>query len=112
MADRRGVPGAPRGRKRHQRISLEPIRQGVRPNEHPQQDDQLSRARFAEHQGLGACVRAREIYRLSACVERLLAPPERRRIARRCAALERGNGAVEVACMIEEMAYSRKVDHP
>jgi hypothetical protein len=80
------------------------------PNEHPQQDDQLARARFVEHQDLGACVRAREIYRLSGCVERLLAPGERRRIARRCATLERGNGAVEFARLIEEMAYSRRVD--
>jgi Glycosyltransferase family 28 C-terminal domain len=80
------------------------------PNEHPQQDDQLARARFVEHEDLGACVRAREIYRLSACIERLLAPGERRRIARRCATLERGNGAVEFGRLIEEMAYSRKVD--
>ena len=80
------------------------------PNEHPQQDDQLARARFVEHEDLGACVRAREIYRLSACIERLLAPGERRRIVRRCATLERGNGAVEFAGLIEEMAYSRKVD--
>ena len=80
------------------------------PNEHPQQDDQLARARFVEHEDLGACVRAREIYRLSACIERLLAPGERRRIARRCATLERVNGAVEFAGLIEEMAYSRKVD--
>jgi hypothetical protein len=80
------------------------------PNEHPQQDDQLARARFVEHQDFGACVRAREIYRLSACIERLLAPGERRRIARRCATLERGNGAAEFARLIEEMAYSRKVD--
>jgi hypothetical protein len=80
------------------------------PNEHPQQDDQLARARFVEHEDLGACVRAREIYRLSACIERLLAPGERRRIARRCATLERSNGAVEFAGLIEEMAYSRKVD--
>jgi hypothetical protein len=80
------------------------------PNEHPQQDDQLARARFVEHEDLGACVRVREVYRLSACIDRLLAPAERRRIARRCATLERGNGAVELAGLIEEMAYSRKVD--
>ena len=82
------------------------------PNEHPQQDDQLARARFVEHADLGACVRVREIYRLSAAIERLLAPAERRRIARRCATLERGNGALELAGLIEEMAYSRKVDRP
>jgi hypothetical protein len=82
------------------------------PNEHPQQDDQLARARFVEHHELGACVRVREVYRLGACIERLLAPGERRRIARRCARLERGNGALELAGLIEEMAYSRKVDRP
>jgi len=82
------------------------------PNEHPQQDDQLARARFVEHHDLGACVRVREVYRLSACIERLLAPGERRRIAGRCARLERGNGALELASLLEEMAYSRKVDRP
>jgi hypothetical protein len=82
------------------------------PNEHPQQDDQLARARFVEHQDLGACVRVGEVYRLGVCVERLLAPGERRRIAGRCARLDRGNGALEMAGLIEEMAYSRKVDRP
>jgi hypothetical protein len=82
------------------------------PNEHPQQDDQLARARFAEHHGVGACVRVREIYRLSAWVERLLQPEERRRIAERCAALDQGNGALELASFIEEMAYSRRADRP
>jgi UDP:flavonoid glycosyltransferase YjiC (YdhE family) len=82
------------------------------PNEHPQQDDQLARARFAEHQGVGACVRVREIYRLSACIKRLLQPDERRLIAERCAALDQKNGAVELASFIEEMAYSRRVDRP
>jgi hypothetical protein len=82
------------------------------PNEHPQQDDQLARARFAEHRGVGACVRVREIYRLGAWVERLLQPDERRRIAERCAALDQSNGAVELASFIEEMAYSRRVDRP
>jgi Glycosyltransferase family 28 C-terminal domain len=82
------------------------------PNEHPQQDDQLARARFAEHQGVGACVRVREIYRLSACIERLLQPDERRLIAERRAVLDQKNGAVELASFIEEMAYSRRVDRP
>ncbi|HEX6142239.1 MAG TPA: glycosyltransferase, partial [Geminicoccaceae bacterium] len=34
------------------------------PNENPQQDDQLARARWAERHGLGFCLRANEIYRL------------------------------------------------
>jgi len=80
------------------------------PNENPQQDDQLTRARFAERHGLGACVRVREVYRLGAAIERLLDPAERARIAERCAALERGNGAVETARLIEELACARRVD--
>ena len=82
------------------------------PNEHPHTDDQLARGQFAERSGAGACVRVREIYRLSACVDRLLRPDERRRIAERCATLEQSNGARELAAFIEEMAYSRKVDRP
>lgn len=82
------------------------------PNEHPQQDDQLARARFAEHHGLGACVRVRDVYRLSAWVERLLQPDERQRIAERCATLDQRNGALELASFIEEMAYSRRADRP
>jgi hypothetical protein len=80
------------------------------PNEHPQQDDQLARAQFAERQGLGACVRVRDVYRLSASIDRLLTADERQRIAARCAALDTSNGASELATFIEEMAYSRKVD--
>jgi hypothetical protein len=57
-------------------------------------------------------VRVREIYRLSAGIERLLKPEERQRIAERCATLDQSNGAREPAAFIEEMAYSRKVDRP
>jgi hypothetical protein len=71
---------------------------------------QPARALFAERRGLGACVRVREIYRLSACMDRLLRPEERQRIAERCAILDQGNGAGELAAFSEEMAYSRKVD--
>jgi hypothetical protein len=82
------------------------------PNEHPQQDDQLARARFAERHGLAACVRTREVYKLGPCIERLLDPGERQQIAHRCAALDHTNGALEFARLIEEMAYSRRVDRP
>ena len=82
------------------------------PNEHPQQDDQLARAQFAERHGLGACVRIRDAYRLSASIDRLLRPEERQRIAERCATLDQSNGARELAAFMEEMAYSRKVDRP
>jgi hypothetical protein len=71
---------------------------------------QLASAWFAELHGRGACVPVQEIYRLSACMDRLLRPEERQRIAERCAILDQGNGAGELAAFSEEMAYSRKVD--
>lgn len=82
------------------------------PNEHPQQDDQLSRARYAEHHGLGFCVRAREPYRLADCIDALLVPAERQRIRERCGLLRLENGAVEAARFIEEMVYTRRADRP
>lgn len=82
------------------------------PNEHPQQDNQLGRARYAQRHGLGFCVRTREVYRLAACVDALLDPAERERIRKACAAVRFENGAIEAARFIEEMAYSRRVDRP
>jgi UDP:flavonoid glycosyltransferase YjiC (YdhE family) len=82
------------------------------PNEHPQQDDQLGRARYAERQGFGFCVRTTEVYRLAACIDALLDPAERQRLRDGCAAIEFENGALEAARFIEEMAYGRRIDRP
>jgi hypothetical protein len=80
------------------------------PNEHPQQDNQLGRARYAERHGFGFCVRTSEVYRLAACIDALLDPAERRRLRDGCAALAFENGAIEAARFIEEMAYGRRID--
>jgi hypothetical protein len=82
------------------------------PNEHPQQDDQLARARFAESQGLGLAVRTSEVYRLPQAIEHLLAAETRAGIARRCGALAHGAGAEEAAALVLEMVRTRKVDRP
>jgi hypothetical protein len=57
---------------------------------------------------VSARVRVRQIYRLSACVDRLLRLEGRQWIAERCATLDQSNGAGELAAFIEEMAYSRR----
>ena len=80
------------------------------PNENPQQDDQLSRAVFAECHGLGLCVRRRAVYRLGPAIDRLLDPESRASIRARCATLAAPNGALEAARIIEEMAYARRAD--
>jgi Glycosyltransferase family 28 C-terminal domain len=80
------------------------------PNENPQQDDQLGRARYAERHGLGFCVRTRDIYRLKPALDRLLDPDEQSAIRARCAALDPSNGAAEAARMIEEYAFIRRVE--
>jgi hypothetical protein len=80
------------------------------PNEHPQQDDQLARAMFAESQSLGLSVRTRDVYRLGPAIDQLLDPDVRTSIRARCAALKFPNGALEAARMIEEMAYARRAD--
>jgi hypothetical protein len=80
------------------------------PNENPQQDDQLARARYAERHGLGFCLRTRDIYQLKPTLDRLLDPEEQAAIREQCAALSGRNGAVDAATMIEELAYVHRVD--
>ena len=80
------------------------------PNENPQQDDQLARARYADRHGLGICLRAQEIYRLKAALDRLLDPEEQAAIRVRCVALGTTNGAAEAARMVAEYASIRRVE--
>jgi UDP:flavonoid glycosyltransferase YjiC (YdhE family) len=80
------------------------------PNENPQQDDQLGRARYADRHGLGICLRAQEIYLLRAALGRLLDPDEQAAIRARCAALGTTNGADEAARMVAEYASIRRVE--
>lgn len=80
------------------------------PNEATEQDNQLSRALYADRHGLAACIRTKEIYRLTTTIDRFLQPDEQIRIKNNLAALDPTNGATEAALLIDEMAYSRRVD--
>lgn len=82
------------------------------PNEAMEQDNQLARALYADRQGLAVCVRTKEIYRLTAAIDRFFQPEERERIKSRLMALDPTNGAAEAASLIHELAYSRHVDRP
>lgn len=80
------------------------------PNEHPMMDDQLARARFADLNGLGFCLRAHEVYRVAPVVEKILDEDVRAGIVSRCSTLEFENGAVEVATFLEELVYGARAD--
>lgn len=80
------------------------------PNEHPQTDDQLARARHAERMGFGLLQRTRELYGLTRQLETMLEPEERAAMRRRMARLDRSNGAVEAAGIIAEAAFTMRVD--
>lgn len=80
------------------------------PNENPLQDDQLGRARYADRHGLGFCLRAQEVYRLKAVLNRLLDPAEQASIRARCAALGMTNGAAEAALMVSEYGSIQRVE--
>lgn len=80
------------------------------PNEAMEQDNQLARALYADRHGLAVCVRTKEIYRLTAMIDKLFQVDERERIRSRLAQLDPMNGATEAAELVEEIAYSRRVD--
>lgn len=80
------------------------------PNEAMEQDNQLARALYADRHGLAACVRTKEIYNLTATIDRLFEQNERQKIKDRLATLDPINGADEAATFIEEMVYSHRVD--
>lgn len=82
------------------------------PNEAMGQDNQLSRALYADRHGLAVCVRTKEIYRLTATIDKLLQSDEQDRIKSHLAALDPTNGATEAALLIDEMVHSRRVDQP
>ena len=73
------------------------------PNENVMTDDQLGRARFAEEEGLGFCMRAYELDRSEALLARLADPAERRLITERCRRLRQPNGAEVAARRIVEL---------
>ncbi len=80
------------------------------PNEATEQDNQVARSLYADRHGLAICVRTKDVYRLTAAIDRLLDTDERERIRSRLTVLDQTNGAVEAAALINEMAYSRRID--
>jgi UDP:flavonoid glycosyltransferase YjiC (YdhE family) len=76
------------------------------PNENPMMDDQLSRALYARQHRLGDCLRRQDIYRLGEVLSRFFDPIEQGERRRRLARITGDNGAIEVARIIEEAAYS------
>ncbi|MGI9508025.1 MAG: glycosyltransferase [Geminicoccaceae bacterium] len=82
------------------------------PNEAMAQDNQLARALFADRRGLAACVRTKDVYHLTATIDKLLQQDERDRIRSKLSELDPINGAAEAALLIEEMTLSRRVDRP
>ncbi len=82
------------------------------PNEATEQDNQLARALYADRLGLGICVRSTETYALTAAIDRLFDLAERERMGSNLKALDPANGAQQAATLIEELAYSRRIDRP
>lgn len=80
------------------------------PNEATEQDNQIGRALYADRHGLAVCVRTKEIYRLTATIDKFFLSDERDKLKSNLAVLDPANGAAEAASLINEMAYSRRVD--
>jgi hypothetical protein len=83
------------------------------PNEHPMMDDQLLRARYAEHRGWAVTVRVGDPYRMRGALDLMLDPAEREAMRSRMAtiAIDR-DGARAAARILEEMAFARRADRP
>jgi glycosyl transferase family 28 len=80
------------------------------PNENPMMDEQLARAQFAEKNGLGLCLRTRDVYSTGAQLDRMLDADFRAAIAANCAKLEHANGASQIATSLEESVLSMRAD--
>lgn len=80
------------------------------PNENPMQDEQLARAQYAERNGLGLCLRTREVYKARAYIEKMLDESYRTSIRQQCETLDATNGANEIARFVEESVLSLRGD--
>ena len=80
------------------------------PNENPVMDEQLTRAQYAERNGLGLCLRTREVYRVRPYLDRMLDPGFRAELRANTAKLTRCNGAVEAANFVEELMQTVRAD--
>jgi hypothetical protein len=83
------------------------------PNEAPEMDVQLNRARFAQAYGYGCLLRRdHDRFGVEEALERLHDPSERAEMQRRCRALSYANGAVDAARLITDSAYFLRTDVP
>ncbi len=82
------------------------------PNEAPVMDDQHVRAAYAQSTGLGLCLRASELGRVSDTVDLILSDTFRTEQARRTGRLKFENGATEAAAAIEELLFSVRTHRP
>jgi len=80
------------------------------PNENMQQDNQFARALYADRHGLAVCVRTKEIYRLTATIDKLFHSDERNLIKSRLARLDPANGAADAASLVHELVYSHRFE--
>ena len=80
------------------------------PNENPMMDEQLTRAQYAQRNGLGLCLRTREVYKVRPYVDRILDAEFRADVRSRCAALPRANGADEAALLVQELTHTLRAD--
>jgi UDP:flavonoid glycosyltransferase YjiC (YdhE family)/glycosyltransferase involved in cell wall biosynthesis len=80
------------------------------PNESPELDDQLLRARYAETMQLGACLRAKDILRIPEALDHALSLETQQAAAARTERLTYQNGAHAVARFIEECLYSARAE--
>ena len=82
------------------------------PNEAPEMDDQLLRARYAETMQFARCLRAKDTFRVPAVLEEMLSSDTRVRLKERAARLKFENGAHTIAKYLEEYLYSARADGP
>jgi UDP:flavonoid glycosyltransferase YjiC (YdhE family) len=73
------------------------------PNLSTQLDDQLGRARWAEESGAGLCLAGVDAAGVDAAVRWLTDPQQRGRMADRCRALRRPNGAGPAMAAVEQL---------
>lgn len=82
------------------------------PNENPMMDEQVSRADYAERQGLALSLRAHEVYKVDQVLDTIGDQEARCRLSRRCLSRITPNGAPTVARIIEELAHTARADRP
>jgi predicted glycosyltransferase len=82
------------------------------PNEAPELDDQLLRARFAATAGMALYLRGSDIDRVPAVLSTALQADARRTMRKRMASLRFENGAHTAVALLTQLASSLRADRP